>query len=71
MTVADVGSHQLLVVGSYLGQIVIYNMEDGNKQFEIGGHTKLISALFFDKETNRLYSGSEDTSVCVWQIQEN
>ena len=50
------------------GEIVIWNLEEGRVRMSLNSHKGAISVLKFDKNSTLLASGSQDTSIILWDI---
>lgn len=58
-----------LALGSPNNQIIIYSMQDGQIICIFEGHSDCITSLLFSNDSNNLYSGSFDRTVCIWDLQ--
>ena len=55
-------------VGYADGSVRLWNAASGIVVTTFNGHTKAISALAFDEAGARLASGSQDTTIILWDI---
>ena len=64
-----VDAAKLVAYGTDAGRIVLFNVKTGLvwKQL-LGGHTESVTSLAFSADHQILYTGSNDDSICVWNV---
>lgn len=55
-------------VGYADGSVRLWNAATGTVLTTFNGHTKAVTALAFDKSGTRLASGSQDTTIIIWDV---
>lgn len=55
-------------VGYADGSVRLWNASSGTVVTTFNGHTKSVTALAFDKAGAQLASGSQDTTIILWDI---
>lgn len=56
------------VVGYADGSVRLWNATTGTVITTFNGHTKAVTALAFDETGTRLASGSQDTTLIIWDV---
>ncbi|XP_053208869.1 THO complex subunit 6 homolog [Panonychus citri] len=60
---------ELLLAGCGNNKIYGYDLESNQPRLTLDGHTDYINCLAYSKQSNILFSGSEDGSVCLWDLR--
>lgn len=59
---------EILASGSYNGQIILWDMNTGNKLNQLSGHSQTVSSLSFNPNGNYLVSGGWDSMINFWNL---
>ena len=61
--------NNIIAVGSHSGDIIVLDVITGSQMAILSGHTDTINCLTFSSDGKSLISGSDDTTVKLWDVQ--
>ena len=54
--------------GTGLADIAVLNLETGKAELKFKGHGRRVTCQAFSSDSKKLATGSEDTTVLVWDL---
>ncbi|ELT89231.1 hypothetical protein CAPTEDRAFT_192356 [Capitella teleta] len=64
-------SKTFIAMGNNRGQIFIHSLEEDGytKRHQLSGHANIVRALAWDEKSGNLWTGGEDSTLCLWRNQ--
>lgn len=63
--------NDILVCGDFSGKITLFELPEFKLLMEMNSHLKLVTCLSCNKNSTEIVTGSEDTFLNFWKLDEN